>query len=89
MMQSVFQPYKWDNGSLIQAEGDPAVYVMNWGKRRLIPDAATLQHHWSWDVVQTVSPAEAIAMTGSNAGRAPRGQAAYPTEARAGHGLCR
>jgi hypothetical protein len=62
MMQSVFQPYKWDDGSLIQAEGDPAVYVMDEGKRRLIPDPATLQHHWSWDVVQTVSPAEVIAI---------------------------
>src|SRR3954453_694005 len=27
--------------------------------------------------------------TGSDGGRAPRGQAAYPTAARAGHGLCR
>jgi hypothetical protein len=58
MINSVVQWYKWDDGSLIQGLGDPAVYVMEGGQRRWVPDPPTLEHHWRWDDVQVISSVE-------------------------------
>jgi hypothetical protein len=46
-------------GDLIQAPGDPAVFVVREGVRRWIPDEATLLSRWSWDWVRTL-PREAV-----------------------------
>lgn len=42
-------------GDLIRAVNDPAVYVVQGGKRRWIPDPETLTSQWSWDQVQVLS----------------------------------
>jgi hypothetical protein len=41
-------------GSLIKSQTDPAVFLIEGGHRRWIPDAPTLLSQWTWDQVQVL-----------------------------------
>jgi hypothetical protein len=46
------------DGSLIKSPSGPEVYLIDGGKRRWIPDTATLLSRWTWADIQYVSDAD-------------------------------
>jgi hypothetical protein len=59
MRPSVIDPYRWDAGSLLIADPDDAVFVMQDGQRRWVPDPATFDHNgYDWDEIQHISTIE-------------------------------
>ena len=59
MYPSATAPQDWDDGSLLTAHPDPAVFVMQGGQRRWIPDPATFDHHgFDWGQVRHISSLE-------------------------------
>jgi Astacin (Peptidase family M12A) len=59
MYPSAAAPQDWDDGSLLTAHPDPAVFVMQGGQRRWIPDLATFDHHgFDWGQVRQISSLE-------------------------------
>jgi hypothetical protein len=48
------QPAAVGEGDLVKSPDDPAVFVIQDGLRRWIPDEVTLLSRWSWDWVKTV-----------------------------------
>jgi hypothetical protein len=55
---SVLSGQKWPDGALLMSPPSPAVYVMQTGQRRLIPDPSTFNanNNYSWDAIESVPP---------------------------------
>jgi hypothetical protein len=67
MWPSIVDPGKWDDGSLITASPDPAIYVMEGGSKRWIPDPQTFDHlGYHWNEVQQISTVEINAIPTGN-----------------------
>jgi hypothetical protein len=49
-------------GDLVKGQSTPAIYLIEGGTRRWIPDPATLESRWSWSQVQTLPDAEVDAI---------------------------
>jgi hypothetical protein len=59
MYNSVIAPFNWDDGSLLIADPEPSVFVMEGGQRRLVPDPATFDHMgYNWNQVRHISSVE-------------------------------
>jgi hypothetical protein len=59
MLQSVTQPHKWDDGSLIAAWPNPRVYVMERGYRRWITSPQVMADRgYDWQQIQHISEDE-------------------------------
>ena len=52
----------YSEGDLVKGQSTPAIYLVDGGQRRWIPDAATLESRWSWGDVRTLPDAEVDAI---------------------------